>query len=147
MKFKAAGRAVEFNGPLHPAARGMAMAFDSFCVRQGYGEAMVTSVSRRPTFYRQNGLTPKAFSWHYVDCAVDFRNKHLTPEQRADCEQWLKDNCPGPEWELVLKHKEETEDHFHVAYRDFRRRRTWEQDPMLGGEPTPADGTSVPPKE
>lgn len=67
------------------------------------------------------------FSWHLASCAADFRgSKPWGPENEAKVFQWLKQRCPGPQWE-TLYHEVGAGLHFHVAYRDFSWRRQWER--------------------
>ena len=130
MKFASAGKLIEFAGALHPKAREKALLFDSFCIGEGMGESFVTSVSRRADFYA-NGK----FSWHLVDCAVDFRNKHLSERQLLLCEEWLRAECASSEWELVTK-PHGTGPHFHLAYKSYSLRKRFGRNGH-GGEETP----------
>lgn len=125
MKFTRPELAHQFAVLLHEETRKVAEEFDRWTVQQGMPEAVVTAISRDAPFYTAKGLRKPKFSWHFTDCAVDFRNRHYTPAQKQKCRVWLKQRLTGSQWEVVLK-DHGTGPHFHIAYRDFSRRREWE---------------------
>ena len=126
MKFLAPELAGQFTVRLHYKVRDLCNELEAESKKRGWHEPVVTAVSRDVDFYLKRGLKPKAFSWHFVDCAVDLRNWHYTPEQLPNVLEWLKSKTDSSEWEVVTE-DHGTGPHFHIGYRDFSRRRAWEQ--------------------
>lgn len=122
MRFKDPGLELEFKFKLHPKVRDVVTRFDRFCIGMDYGHAILTDISRTPDFYEKRALEAPSFSWHFIDCAVDMRNWHLTPEKREACEVWLQEQCPGSQWQF-LKEKHGTAEHWHLAFKDYSLRR------------------------
>jgi hypothetical protein len=100
-------------------------AFEKFSEETGLPEPVGTSISRDVDFYEDEGLPVKKFSWHFVDCAIDLRVKHYTPDQLALVIGWFSEKCRSSEWELYHKNHG-TGPHIHVAYREFGLRKKWE---------------------
>jgi hypothetical protein len=104
----------------------------------GFPEMTVTQVFRTPeeqeelywrSLLKEHGTEALAriaarakFSWHLCRTAVDFRNSSYTRAQRKKIHAWLIERCPPPAWE-ALDHSVGFGQHFHVALRDFSRRR------------------------
>jgi len=124
MKFKTLALVEEWE-QVHPQARAVATEFDLWCQEMGLGEAIVTNLLRKPAFYKENGLAPKKFSWHFVGCAIDFRIRHWTAAQQMRAQKWMASKKSNP-WYEVVTENHGTGPHFHLAYRDFSLRRRWE---------------------
>lgn len=125
MKFKAPHLAQEF-AKLHPRTLDVVRRFDLFCQRVGLGHAVATAISRTRQFYTDNRLPQPLWSWHLVDCAIDLRNAHLSASERDTCEEWIRNECQGSEWDIYLK-DHGTGPHFHIGFRDFARRKAYEK--------------------
>lgn len=126
MRFKSRELMGQFSTRLHPEAVRVAAALDSWLREQTWPRLEITAVSRDLPWYAENNLPTPAFSWHLVDCAWDMRIKPYSPEQLTTIEAWLREHCPGPQWELVF-FLHGTGPHYHVAYRDFGRRKAFTQ--------------------
>jgi hypothetical protein len=59
------------------------------------------------------------FSWHFVLCAIDFREYIYTPEQMAKVLDWFKRRTMTAEWEF-LYHDVGRGKHLHVGIRDHQ---------------------------
>jgi hypothetical protein len=127
VKFKMASGAHEFAVRLHFKTRELCKAFEKFSEQAGLPEPVITSISRDPDFYEDEGLPTKKFSWHYVNCAADLRVKHYSPTQLALVIGWFSEKCRSSEWELDHENHG-TGPHVHVAYREFGLRRDWEKE-------------------
>jgi hypothetical protein len=121
VKFKHPQVELEWRDPsTHDELKRLLISLDVWCQGEGIEGVVLTDVFRTPSFYKEY-----RWSWHYVGCAADLRIWHWSPAQQAKAIQWLKEQASGSEWEVVVE-DHGTGPHFHVAYRDFRRRREWE---------------------
>lgn len=128
-------------GSLHPELRTRLGELDEFLNESGLPTFTVTDAIRTPDeqeglwwgdYLKKGYLETEArakaraqFSWHLVATAADFRGFKPWGEERARVWGWLKQHCASSEWEL-LEHDVGTGRHFHLAYRDFGRRKKWE---------------------
>jgi len=99
-------------------------AFVLWSIEKEYPNPVVTCVSRGPRWYKRAGLKDRKFSWHFVNCAVDVRTFHYTPEQLGKVLRFFELACAEDEWELYAK-QHGTGPHIHVAWRDTTRRKMW----------------------
>lgn len=126
MKFTKPELAHQFGVRLHHKTRELLKEFDRWATAQNLPETVVTAISRDPSFYEEHSLKPKKFSWHFVDCAADVRNRHYSPAQLQAVEAWFREKCRSSEWELVMT-VHGTGPHIHVAWREYSLRRRWER--------------------
>lgn len=86
--------------------------FEAWCALQNFPAPVVTCVHRTPEQNKAAGGVPN--SLHLDSRAMDLRNRHYTPEQRMECEQWLRARCPRWAFEMVLK-PHGTGPHWHIG--------------------------------
>lgn len=110
---------------LHPKVRAELEGLAEATAKFSYPPLTLTAISRSPEFYAEHGLKTPTWSWHYPDCAADIRVRDYSQEERKFCEDWLESRCGGSEWQLLAE-DHGTGPHFHLAYKDFSRRRDWE---------------------
>jgi hypothetical protein len=126
VEFKEPHLKEEFRSPeTHPELVARLLELDAWCVAHDIPGVILTALWRTPDFYARNGLSPKPFSWHFVKSAADLRIWHWSAAQQALIRGWLDGKCEPPIWEVLVE-KHGTGEHFHLARKDFSRRRAWE---------------------
>jgi hypothetical protein len=112
--------AAEFLQVLHPDARRVVLELAAWSRKRGLPDPVVTCVVRDPSSNAAVGGVPN--SWHLAGCAVDLRDKHYSPDERADVVSWLERRCTIGPFELVT-HTHGNATHLHLARRDFSWRK------------------------
>lgn len=131
---------------LHTQVRNAWFELDAWLQGQGLEGVTITDVGRTPAenfgIYRARyiaqGMEPAAaeekaasrFTWHDSElmCAADGRGsgEPWGDEVYARVLAWVTARCPVGQFE-VLEHDVGRGRHLHIAFRDFLKRREWEQ--------------------
>lgn len=135
---------------LHTQTRRAWLDVDAFCVEKGFPGVTITDVGRTPSenfaiylnkFMREGMPRPEAekkaaarFTWHFstIMSAADGRGTSpWTEEQYTEIFRFVMRRCGGGMFE-ILEHDVGQGRHIHIAFRDYLKRREWEQKSRSG---------------